>query len=139
MDLHSELQFCISCLCPDHNNDSYSCLNCGSCGSLIKLRRWQIDEICRNASWVGKRRYPTDEDIELAAEIKELRQLAAHFLGNQLPGRKAIPPSEGMDSWMVSQDHNNKLRCVFVNATDENDALKKAVPLLPFVPKPRNK
>lgn len=41
------------------------CTNCGN-GSTVDLPVWAIEEIRRNASWVGKRYYPCDEDKKAA-------------------------------------------------------------------------
>lgn len=43
------------------------CTNCGN-GSTVELPEWAIAEIRRNASWVGKRYYPNEEDKKAAAK-----------------------------------------------------------------------
>ncbi len=35
------------------------CFNCGASGGTVHLPAWAISEIRKNASWVGKRYYPT--------------------------------------------------------------------------------
>jgi hypothetical protein len=101
MDKSDILSFCPCCFASSetgswaHNVVSGYCTNCGN-GSTITIPRWAVDEIRRNASWVGKRYYPDKEDEEHLAERKALLELVDVF-----PGRLAQQNEPG--KWTVRQ------------------------------------
>lgn len=73
------LLFCVGCFATEEGGswgeicvDGY-CMNCGSGGGTVQLKRWQIESIRTSASWVGKRYYPHQEDINNYREIQLLR------------------------------------------------------------------
>lgn len=51
------------------------CMNCGSHGT-VQMPVWAVDSFRANASWVGKRYYPHQEDISVSRELRYLRSLA---------------------------------------------------------------
>jgi hypothetical protein len=108
------------------------CTNCGGGGTSVQIPRWAVDEIRRNASWVGKRYYPSDEDKEKYDELRRLRAFVTHF-----PGRTAEPPKDERDEdmWCVVQKvSKTKNVSTVVRADSEEDALEQARTLLPYIP-----
>lgn len=108
------------------------CFNCGSGGSGITMPRWAVEEIRRNASWVGKRYYANDEDRELQHELQLLRALVTDF-----PGRKAepstAPGNEGC--WVITQQLGpGKSVSIMTKAASAEEALEWARLRLPYVP-----
>lgn len=77
-----ELQFCPSCFASNENGSwnhvvvDNLCSNCGSIGT-VKLPRWAVESIRRSASWVGKRYYPSEEDLLNSRELRYLRHISA--------------------------------------------------------------
>lgn len=78
-DAHLQvLDFCPGCFA-DSRGGSWGpgvegpwCGNCGSHGT-VQMPIWAVDAIRKNASWVGKRYYPHQEDKELSRELRYLR------------------------------------------------------------------
>jgi hypothetical protein len=96
------------------------CTNCGN-GSCIQIPKWAIDSIRQQASWVGKRHYPHDEDRERYVERQALLSLVVTF-----PGRTAERLADDTDppSWNVSQVMPDGRRVMtIVRAPDEDCAL----------------
>lgn len=129
--------FCVKCFA-DERSASWSglviwnhCLNCGAGGTVVVLAAWAIDSIRQSASWVGKRYYPDDEDVEAHAEKRALRRQMTTFHGRTArevePGRWAV----------VQQMSSNKTISVSVDADSREQALDRAVELLPWVPEPQ--
>ena len=80
-------QFCVRCFADDRNGswgegvhgDSVSgtlCANCGAMNSALAIPTWAVESIREQASWVGKRFYPHEEDYERSTEVKYLRSIA---------------------------------------------------------------
>lgn len=80
-ELTDVLAFCAGCFASSEDGswdltcDNQYCYNCGTVGT-VQLPRWAVDSIREQASWVGKRYYPADEDKEAAEELAALRALA---------------------------------------------------------------
>lgn len=62
------------------------CTNCGAGGSAFPMPFYAAKSIREQASWVGKRYYPHEEDTENREERKRLLALVPDF-----PGRTARP------------------------------------------------
>ena len=81
--------FCPRCFASDMSGSwdqtvvGNHCYNCGASPS-VRLPDWAVDCIREQASWVGKRYYPNDEDKEMAAELKELRSRMTEFPGRTI-------------------------------------------------------
>lgn len=84
--------FCVQCFASeidgswDHvvlqTDDDYNiCGNCGGRGTAYPLPRAAIESIRKQASWVGKRYYPHEEDAEMNLERMELLKLVDVFPG----------------------------------------------------------
>lgn len=76
-----ELEFCPGCFATNEGGswgctaEGGYCFNCGSTGT-VKMPRWAVDSIRRSASWVGKRYYPSEEDLSDHRELRYLRHIA---------------------------------------------------------------
>lgn len=66
------------------------CTNCGNVG-LLNIPRWAVESIRAQASFVGKRYYPIDEDRDQAAELAFLR---------------ARMPDHETDRWVIWRDED---------------------------------
>jgi len=107
------------------------CYNCGASGGTVRLPRWAIDAIRKNASWVGKRYYPDDEDRERAAEARTLRGMMTAF-----PGRRARRDKTTPGRWFVEQATGaGRSTGVMVEAADKAGALRAAKCRLPYITK----
>jgi len=105
------------------------CTNCGS-SSTIDIPGWAIDSIREQASWVGKRYYPNQEDYENRHELRLLRSKMTEF-----PGRTARP-THGGDGWVVEQRTGpNTLTSTLVSAASADEALGRVKAELPYVDK----
>lgn len=130
--------FCVLCFADDRGGswgggpEGGYCSNCGSGGSDIAIPAWAVESIRKNASWVGKRYYPADEDKANYEERVALRMLAG-----DPPGRTAEPlddDDDGHDRWNVSQRlTDNSSISVTVKAPTMKAALEKARSILPWV------
>lgn len=102
------------------------CFNCGG-GGTITIPAWAIKSIRGQASWVGKRYYPHEEDKERSEEIKALRALAPDD-----PERTASSRPQGF--YMVGQPSQDggttSVGPVYADSPEE--ALKKAKTHLPY-------
>jgi hypothetical protein len=73
--------FCPGCFASSYDGswghicDESHCFNCGA-GPTVMLPRWAVESIRRQASWVGKRYYPHEEDIAAQKEVAALRAFA---------------------------------------------------------------
>lgn len=107
--------------------DASLCSNCGAGNSAIDIPEAAIQAIRKNASWVGKRYYPANEDWELQKEIQLLRLK----MPEPVPGRSAKQIESGW--WRVSQMQEDEVEIsVSVEAESSEDALLKAKPFLPY-------
>lgn len=125
--------FCVCCFASDTGGSwgevclPYSCINCGAGGSTIELKEWQVKEIRRNASWVGRRYYPNDDDLKIDNELKMLRSLQTEF-----HGRTATLNDGGW--WDVRQATSpNSYTSISVKADSQDEALLKTKDKLPYV------
>jgi hypothetical protein len=80
-------QFCVRCFADDKGGSwgdgvygdakhGTLCANCGAGNCAIEIPEWAVKSIREQASWVGKRYYPIDEDRERSVEIRYLRGIA---------------------------------------------------------------
>jgi hypothetical protein len=67
------------------------CFNCGAGGSTFSLPRYAIQSIREQASWVGKRYYPSLEDLEASEERKRLLACVDTFHG------RTVEPAETLN------------------------------------------
>lgn len=133
------LPFCPGCFATSEDGSWGSvvlgdyCLNCGA-GGTVTIPRWAVTSIRRQASWVGKRYYPCDEDFEKYAELKALRALVKSF-----PGRTAEPDKENPRRfWVKQQISENKSISTSVDASSIDEAIEASrysgLPYVPEVP-----
>lgn len=109
------------------------CMNCGAGHSLVPLEKWAIESIRKNASWVGKRYYPSKEDKDLAAELRALRKMQTEY-----PGRSVAlaPSATGERNWTVTQRLPGGLSMmVFPQADSAEEAWENSRASLPWVSK----
>ncbi len=143
MGYDDKLHFCVCCFATEEDGSwgctvvgSVHCLNCGAGNSSFPLPRWATEEIRRNASWVGKRFYPSDEDVQRAEERRQLLKLVQTFPGRiaeEMLSEKPRNPENRV--WKVKQDTGQgRWSMVFVEAPAEAEALELARYLLPYVP-----
>jgi hypothetical protein len=133
---HELLNFCARCFASDDGGSwgegtiDGHCFNCGAgwTGEL-KLPRWAIESIRSQASWVGRRYYPGEEDRENQAELKALRALPKVF-----PGRTAKKDDkEPYRYWVTQQLGKNKTVMTSLKATSEEDAIEASRFSLPYI------
>lgn len=125
--------FCPRCFASDlsgswsHTVQDGYCSNCGASPS-VRLPEWAVESIREQASWVGKRYYPNDEDTEMATELKELRSRMTEF-----PGRSIEKMEPGL--FRVTQKLNeNTTTFIVVRADTEQEAWERSKVQLPFIP-----
>lgn len=137
--------FCVHCFASDTdgswdhmvNGDNCQnyCTNCGGAQTSVEIPRWAVEEIRKNASWVGKRYYPHEEDTERRVELEALRRTIKVF-----PGRIAAPIEREGDEeqrYRVIQPLSAKKNIeITINADSEEIALNKAKTMLPYVENP---
>lgn len=127
--------FCPRCFASDLDGswgclaDEAFCANCGAVGCTVRLPAWAVREIRTQASWVGKRYYPHNEDRQHAAELAALRTRAG-----VPPDREAKRLEDGR--WCIRQPLASGWIEIWVAATGtsetERDVLVRTVALLPF-------
>ena len=137
-DRFRELQFCVCCFATDEGGSwgegvvSGHCMNCGAGGSTVRLPRWAVDSIREQASWVGKRYYPHEEDGVLGKEIRALRSAIGKY-----PGRTVTRVSrDDEDSWEIVQRVVSGSIMTVVSVKEgetEEQALARTAHLLPVV------
>jgi hypothetical protein len=146
-DLSRPLTFCVLCFATDEGGSwggsvessgtATHCFNCGAGGTGFSLPRQAVDEIRKNASWVGKRYYPSSEDFDNREEVQALRALPTKHWGRSAT-RSAF--ADDKDKWTVTQllkgNPLHRTVSVFVAAETAEEALEKAKLLLPYVPSP---
>lgn len=125
--------FCPRCFATDidgswsHTVQGGYCSNCGAIPS-VTLPEWAVQSIREQASWVGKRYYPNDEDVQRGKEIKELRSRMTEF-----PCR-TVEPTDSGHFRVVQRLNETTTYCIYVTADTQEEAWSKAKTLLPFVP-----
>jgi hypothetical protein len=127
--------FCVCCFASEKDASwggeviKDHCFNCGASGSPVELEEWQIKSIRQQASWVGKRYYPHEEDNEIHLELKYARE--------KLPlpkDRTARLVSDSKEDYWVSQPLKNGSNIsVTVKARSEEEALQKSKLKLPLI------
>lgn len=136
MDLTNVITFCPRCLGSENDSswgesvDKNYCYNCGS-PSTIDIPEWAVKSIREQASWVGKRYYPHEEDRFASKERKNLLKLVKEF-----HGRTAVWV-EDMSTWEVEQKHPDGAgTSVLIDGVKTAaEALEKARNLLPYFPR----
>ena len=102
------------------------CTNCGS-SSTVDIPEWAIDSLREQASWVGKRYYPNEEDRQARKELELLRSKMTEF-----PGRTAVLAGHGQ--WHVKQVTGpSSYTSSFVTANSAAEALERAKTSLPYI------
>jgi len=134
------LDFCVCCFATDEGGpygegtitigENSACYSCGNSGPSLKIPRWAVDSIRKNGSWVCKRYYPSDEDIEENEMIKRLLATIKEF-----PGRSAKPSSEPGLWWVEQATKGNTKKMVIVTAGSAEEAMAAAATKLPYYPK----
>lgn len=138
--IHRPVSFCPSCFADedggswDHQAGPHYCLNCGS-GSTVTLPKWAVDEIRRNAAWVGARYYPDDETRARRRELHALRKAIGRW-----PGRTASPIEDAPGMWRLRQEGSpgagfTSIETMAPREGDETpvEAIKRTADLLPWV------
>ena len=133
-DQNKLVAFCALCFA-DEDSGSWGCVtipkanyctNCSAGGSIIQIPEWAVKSIRDQASWVGKRFYPIQEDYDNQAERKALLNLVETF-----PGRTARLREDGQ--WEVTQRKpDGRSVQTWVKANSEVEALRHNS--LPYVP-----
>jgi hypothetical protein len=134
------VRFCVKCFADDRSSSlsgsgsivNDHCLNCGSGGTIASLQVWAVDSIREQASWVGKRYYPNDEDRQLNEELRALRREIGNY-----PGRSAEPSSTPGQWDLIQVLENGSTRRTSIVADSAEDALKKGADYLPWVKNPK--
>lgn len=130
------LHFCPGCFASseggswDHGCDAAYCYNCGS-GSTVQLPRWAIQSIRQQASWVGKRYYPHEEDQQAREELRALRALAPDN-----PNDRAEWRGDAGYYFVSRSDPASRTRFGIapIYAESAEEAIQKAKPLLRYIP-----
>ena len=140
LDRTQLIAFCPSCMASGDNSswgggiDLSHCDNCGH-GPPIQIPRWAVESIRQQASWVGKRYYPHQEDRDIHQELEDLRKLIKKF-----PGRTATRCAGEPGHWRVVQKIGLRATTgVLVQAKTKAAAFLKAHTLLPYVPASRQR
>jgi 5'(3')-deoxyribonucleotidase len=138
--------FCVLCFANDDDDGSWSgglcsshCFNCGAGGSVIQISKFASTEIRKNASWVGRRYYPNQEDKDNYAELTFLRSKMTEF-----PGRSAEEYTDSRTGelfWRILQElpggpSGLTTSMLFPRIEGETPAegIEKAKTALPYVP-----
>lgn len=108
-------------------DDGCFCSNCCesySYSNKIVMRKADVLSIRSQASWIGKRYYPAQEDSDKNEELKRMR--AVLKLSFPFPrGRHAEQQKDG--SWLVTQNtHGGGSVSQFITASSEQEALIKS-------------
>lgn len=127
-------EFCPGCFADDlggswnHTTQGGYCNNCGA-GGTVQIPVWAVESIRKQASWVGKRYYPADEDLRIQRELKYHRSLA------ELPPdrtAKAVEVGEEDGYWSVVQPQPGGTIQCSVKADSAEEALQKTKDRLPW-------
>ena len=119
------VEFCVRCFASSESGSCGGsvvgdfCTNCCTSGT-VRLPEYMVKSIRDQASWVGKRFYPHEEDIENREERKRLLALVTVF-----HGRSAVKNVDG--TWRVTQLLPGGRRVeTFVSALNAEHALRQA-------------
>lgn len=131
----SLILFCPMCFADEDGGswgagvDADMCHNCCAVRSAIEIPRWAAESIRGQASWVGCRYYPNQEDRERFRETRALRALPVNF-----PGRTSKPVMDEVNSYWVTQrmPGGATISSVF-KAVSEEDAIEASRLSLPYV------
>jgi len=120
------IRFCPGCFADEHGGSwdhvviGNHCTNCGATGT-ISIPKWAVESIRKQASWVGRRYYPCDEDHENYAERQALLSTIQTF-----PGRSAFENPNEPGNWSVTQKlPKNRSVMTTVKADSLDKALRK--------------
>ncbi len=103
------------------------CFNCGAHESTVEIPRWAVESIRQQASWVGKRYYPHDEDKDIRRELETLRKRATGRAG------LSVKRTENGKYWEVTQKKPGGLSVTVIIESDSEDyAMGRGVVLLPY-------
>jgi hypothetical protein len=105
-------------------------MNCGANGCTVPLPRWTVESIREQASWVGKRYYPHEEDIETNKEIQLLRALAPDD-----PERTVTQCEDDPRRWETRQPTEKGWTSTWVTADSEAEAREKAKLVMEYRPR----
>lgn len=134
-------QFCACCFADDEGGSwgigtlpsGGHCFNCGAGGSTVAIPAWAVESIREQASWVGKRYYPHDEDREANEERKTLRGLQTVFAGRSARPVRDIEGEPEPGHWWVDQElPGGGSVSTTLDALTEKEALHHAKTALPF-------
>lgn len=133
------VSFCPACFASEENGswghvvESGYCTNCGN-GSTLSVPRWAVESIREQASWVGKRYYPAEEDKERHAEIETLRGLMTEYPGRSV---ERDVDEDGEVHFNVKQDrpgggYSTTMYSARYGVASAEQALERARTQLPF-------
>jgi len=138
--------FCARCFADDRGGSwgegvaNGHCFNCGA-GSAVSVPIWAVDSIREQASWVGRRYYPSAEDKALGAELRYLRMAMPTPDGRvvERPYRETHMGEQApADEWSVKQMESGGWHSTTVRASTAEEALRAAAAVLPYpVPESR--
>ena len=136
--LKENILFCPCCFASNDDSswggdltEAY-CMNCCH-GQGLSMPRWAVVSIREQASWVGKRYYPHEEDYQAQEELQDLRAIPKTY-----PGRTAKLWGAAPRFWSVEQKKpDGSIISIMVSpdkAKTKQAALKEAQTRLPYVP-----
>ena len=138
-DTKSHLQiteFCARCFADSHGGSwgegtgSGGCYNCGASGCTVMIPVWAVESIREQASWVGKRYYPSQEDKELSRELRYLRSIAPAPAGRTV--ERVEYDGANPNDWRVTQAlPDGSTISTTVRADHAGGALQAAEMILP--------
>lgn len=134
-DVNQEILFCPQCFASEEDGSMGGsvfptyCTNCGTGwgDGAPKLKRYMVDSIRQQASWIGCRFYPGEEDRERHKERERLLSLVTNF-----PGRSVKPSKEEGYFEVMQKMDRNRTMSVFIKADSPEAAAKLARGSLPF-------
>lgn len=114
--------------------DEHFCTNCSASGTGILVPAWAVKSIRAQASWVGKRYYPNDEDREAWAERRLLRASVAEL--SRLTVARCEYDNGDPKRWSakVVTNAGSMTSTSFDAGLTIDEATAKAKVSLPFVP-----
>ncbi len=103
------------------------CMNCG--GHPIKAPRWAVQSIREQASWVGKRYYPNEEDTERQREIRYFRAHAPADPADEYKRLEADPDDRTQTVYLQLTRHyagQSGTRSTMMPLADDTEATLEA-------------